>query len=247
VIQCRTSSQHPQYRCTHYTLLSTDRCFQCVCSSVTPWSVIPFSTNSSPLVHPPVHFPPEPHQSRHPPQRLSPAMRTVAGWPNWTHSNAEWRDQRSLVCSLYGRDDSLKFVASLFKTRSGQFISWSTELNDEGVGLQQVCTSQRASQRSCGGLKRNHGRGLSAAVVFAARRIAAQPFSSEKMPCRSRWSRGYHACYWTQISRVQNLPRRWIFFKSDKNPYYDFFRREVKPLASRRNIFWHIKDPCGIL
>jgi hypothetical protein len=48
-----------------------------LCSSVTPWCVILFSTNSSPLVHPPVHFPPEPHQSRHPPQGLSPEMRTV--------------------------------------------------------------------------------------------------------------------------------------------------------------------------
>jgi hypothetical protein len=56
-----------QYRCTHYTLLSTAWCFQSICNSVTPWYVILFSTNSSPLVHPPVHIPPEPHQSRHPP------------------------------------------------------------------------------------------------------------------------------------------------------------------------------------
>jgi hypothetical protein len=71
-----------QYRCTHYTLLSTDRCFQSVCSSVTPWCVILFSTNSSPLVHPPVHFSPEPHQSRHPQQGLSLEMRTVhTAWP----------------------------------------------------------------------------------------------------------------------------------------------------------------------
>jgi hypothetical protein len=55
-----------QYRCTHYTLLLTAWCFQSVCNSVTPWCVILFSTNSSPLVHPPVHFPPEQHQSRHP-------------------------------------------------------------------------------------------------------------------------------------------------------------------------------------
>jgi hypothetical protein len=58
-----------QYRCTHYTLLSTARCFQSVFNSVTPWCVILFSTNSSPLVHPPVHFPPERHQSRHPAPR----------------------------------------------------------------------------------------------------------------------------------------------------------------------------------
>jgi hypothetical protein len=38
-----------------------------------------FSTNSNPLVHPPVHFPPEPHQSRHLAymQGLSREMRTV--------------------------------------------------------------------------------------------------------------------------------------------------------------------------
>jgi hypothetical protein len=77
VIQCRTLSQHPQYRCTHYTLLSTAICFQSVCNSVTPWCVILLSTNSSPLVHPPVHIPPAPHQSRHPPQGLSRKMRTV--------------------------------------------------------------------------------------------------------------------------------------------------------------------------
>jgi hypothetical protein len=66
VIQCRTLSQHTQYivKCTHYTLILTARCFQSVCSSVTPWCVILFSTNSSPLVHSPVHFPLEPHQSR---------------------------------------------------------------------------------------------------------------------------------------------------------------------------------------
>jgi hypothetical protein len=52
-----------EYRCTHYTLLLTARCFQSVCSSVTPWCVILLSTNSSPLVHPTVHFPPETHQS----------------------------------------------------------------------------------------------------------------------------------------------------------------------------------------
>jgi hypothetical protein len=52
-----------QYRCTHYTLLSTARCFQSVCNSVTSWCVILFSTNTSPLVRPPVHFPPDPHQS----------------------------------------------------------------------------------------------------------------------------------------------------------------------------------------
>jgi hypothetical protein len=66
-----------QYKCTHYTLLSTAWCFQSVCSSVTSWCVILFSTNSSPLVHPPVHFPPEPHQNQHPPQGLSREMRTV--------------------------------------------------------------------------------------------------------------------------------------------------------------------------
>jgi hypothetical protein len=55
-----------QYRCTHYTLLSTAWCFQSVCNSVTPWCVILLSTNSSTLVHPPVNFPPEPHHSRHP-------------------------------------------------------------------------------------------------------------------------------------------------------------------------------------
>jgi hypothetical protein len=48
-------------------LLSTARCFQSVCNSVTPWCVILFSTNRSPLVHPPVHIPPAPHQSRTPP------------------------------------------------------------------------------------------------------------------------------------------------------------------------------------
>jgi hypothetical protein len=46
-----------QYRCTHYTLLSAAWCFQSVCSSVTPWRAILFSTNSSPLVHPTVNFP----------------------------------------------------------------------------------------------------------------------------------------------------------------------------------------------
>jgi hypothetical protein len=47
-----------QYRCTHYTLRSPDRIFLSVCSSVTSWCVILFSTNSSPLIHPLVHFPP---------------------------------------------------------------------------------------------------------------------------------------------------------------------------------------------
>jgi hypothetical protein len=44
---------------------------------VTPWCVILFSTNSRPLVHPPVHFPPQPHQNRPPPppQGLSREMR----------------------------------------------------------------------------------------------------------------------------------------------------------------------------
>jgi hypothetical protein len=70
-----THSTH--YTCTHYTLLSTAWCFQSVCNSVIPWCVILFSTNSSPLVHPPVHFPPVPHQSRHHPQGLSREMRTV--------------------------------------------------------------------------------------------------------------------------------------------------------------------------
>jgi hypothetical protein len=41
--------------------------FLLLCSSVTPWCVILFSTNSSPLVHPPVHIPPGPYQSRHSP------------------------------------------------------------------------------------------------------------------------------------------------------------------------------------
>jgi hypothetical protein len=54
-----------QYKCTHYTLLSTARCFQSVCNSVTPWCVILFSTNSSSLVHPTVNFPPELHRSHH--------------------------------------------------------------------------------------------------------------------------------------------------------------------------------------
>jgi hypothetical protein len=58
-----------QYRCTHYTPLSTAWCFQSVCSSVTPWCVILLSTKSSPLVHPPVHIPP--------PQGLSREMQTV--------------------------------------------------------------------------------------------------------------------------------------------------------------------------
>jgi hypothetical protein len=52
------STHSTECRCTHYTLLSTARCFQSVCNSVTSWYVILFSTNSSPLVHPPVHFPP---------------------------------------------------------------------------------------------------------------------------------------------------------------------------------------------
>jgi hypothetical protein len=56
-----------QYRCTHYTLLSAAWCFQSVCSSVTPWCVILFCTNSSPLVHLTVNFPPEPHQTPPPP------------------------------------------------------------------------------------------------------------------------------------------------------------------------------------
>jgi hypothetical protein len=38
-----------------------------LCSSVTPWCVILLSTNSSPVVHPPVHIPPVPHQR--PPRR----------------------------------------------------------------------------------------------------------------------------------------------------------------------------------
>jgi hypothetical protein len=76
-----------QYRCTHYTQLSTARCFQSVCNSVTPCCVILFSTNSSPLIHPPVHFPPEPHQSQHPPPH-------PAGTFSW---NA---DCKSVVCQI---------------------------------------------------------------------------------------------------------------------------------------------------
>jgi hypothetical protein len=53
-----------QYRCTHYTLLSTAWCFQSVCNRVTPWCVILFSTNSSPLAHTPVHFPRPPNRTR---------------------------------------------------------------------------------------------------------------------------------------------------------------------------------------
>jgi hypothetical protein len=56
-----------QYRCTHYTLLLTACCFQSVCNSVTPWCVIPLSTNSSPVVHPSVNSSPEPHHSPQPP------------------------------------------------------------------------------------------------------------------------------------------------------------------------------------
>jgi hypothetical protein len=65
-IQCRTLTQHPQYtvEVLHYTLLSTARCFQSECSCVTPWCAILFSTNSSPVVHPPVNFPREPAPPR---------------------------------------------------------------------------------------------------------------------------------------------------------------------------------------
>jgi hypothetical protein len=79
VIQCRILSQHSQYTVKVNSLHATlnARCFQSVCSSVTPWCVIPFSTNSSTSVYPPVHFPPEPHQSWHSSQRLSPEIRTV--------------------------------------------------------------------------------------------------------------------------------------------------------------------------
>jgi hypothetical protein len=68
-----------RYRCTHYTLLSTAWCFQSVCNSVTPWCVILFSTNSSTLVHPPVHIPPRtaPEPTPPPPQGLFRTMRTV--------------------------------------------------------------------------------------------------------------------------------------------------------------------------
>jgi hypothetical protein len=77
VIQCRTLSQHPQYTVHVHSLHSTARCFQSVCNSVTPWCDILFPTNSSPLVHPPVHIPPAPHQSRQPAWGLSREMRTV--------------------------------------------------------------------------------------------------------------------------------------------------------------------------
>jgi hypothetical protein len=112
-----------QYRCTHYTLLSTARCFQSVCNSVTLWWVILFSTNSSPLVHPPVHFPPESHQSRHHPQGLSLEMRTVhasccmAGPQFGTNRNSAWIEIFCVMtsCSLvggyqcFGRTCSLHF------------------------------------------------------------------------------------------------------------------------------------------
>jgi hypothetical protein len=79
VIQCRTLPQHPQYtvRCTHYTLLSTARCFQSVCNSVTPWCVI---------LSPPIAALQSTHQYTSPPNRtradtlpqgLSHEMRTV--------------------------------------------------------------------------------------------------------------------------------------------------------------------------
>jgi hypothetical protein len=54
-----------QYRCTHYTLLSTDWCFQSVCSSVTRCCVTLFSTNSSPVVPQPANVPP--NRTRTPP------------------------------------------------------------------------------------------------------------------------------------------------------------------------------------
>jgi hypothetical protein len=72
------------YHNTHSTGALTTRYSQLLdvfslCSSVTPWCGILFSTNSSPLVHPPVYIPPAPHQSWHPPspQGLSRKMRTV--------------------------------------------------------------------------------------------------------------------------------------------------------------------------
>jgi hypothetical protein len=67
IVEHYHNTHSTQYRCTHYTLLSTVRCFQSVCNSVTPWCVILFSTNSRPLVHPLVNCPSEPHQSSQPP------------------------------------------------------------------------------------------------------------------------------------------------------------------------------------
>jgi hypothetical protein len=65
-------------------LLSNARCFQSVCSSVTPWCIILFSTNNIPLVHPPVNYPPDPHQSPPPPpQGLSREMRAVVRYPSF--------------------------------------------------------------------------------------------------------------------------------------------------------------------
>jgi hypothetical protein len=59
------NTHRTQYRCTHYALVLTARCFQSVCSSVTAWCIILFPTNSSTLPHMAVNFLPAPHQSNH--------------------------------------------------------------------------------------------------------------------------------------------------------------------------------------
>jgi hypothetical protein len=71
--------------------------------------------------------------------------------------------------------------------------------------------------------------------------------NTESLELRRRpwWSSGYRVCHWTQSSQVQSGWVRWIF-KSNKNPYHDFLRREVEPLAPCHMILRHVKEPCGV-
>jgi hypothetical protein len=114
-----------QYRCTHYTLLSTAWCFQSVCSSVTPWCVILFSTNSSPLVHPPVHIPPAPHWSRHPhpPQGLSRKMWTVS---YTTYSNILVIRYKVLLTSWYIPLGSADSKCTVFRICNEKTLQYDT-------------------------------------------------------------------------------------------------------------------------
>jgi hypothetical protein len=74
LIQCDSMQNIITTPTVHSTGALITRCSQLLdvfslFSSVTPWCVILFSTNSSPLVHPTVHIPPATYQSRPPPRR----------------------------------------------------------------------------------------------------------------------------------------------------------------------------------
>jgi hypothetical protein len=118
-----------QYGCTHYTLLSTAWCFQSVCISVTPWCIILFSTNISPLVHPPANFPPNCTRAATP-QGLSREMQTVLTYkPTWWSKPEKYHGHTNHHQNLrsYGIITNLWMDSNIMMAFS---LSWTLNMRD---------------------------------------------------------------------------------------------------------------------